>query len=1375
MSNLSGNGPQYKYRLYFDGDESGYELWETKFLAHLRIKDLHGVIEAAAPDAAKNISVYAELVLLLDNVSLSLVMRDAKDDGKKAIEILRDHYLGKSKPRIISLYSELASLKMSSEESVTDYVLRAECTAAALKNAQQNIDDALLIAMLLKGLPTSYNSFATVITQRDGAIDFVKFKSALRSFEEAEKSRSQSKDESDNIMGVGYSSNNNNNGSYNNRSKRCHICQKPGHLKYNCPQKNKSRNNRWCQICKNSSHYTDQCHRSRRGEVQSAKVNLSREDGDHASGAGGHSFAFKLDLLDEKDLGNADKDFLNECLIVDSGATSHLCFDESKFISFDQNFKPETHYIELADGTRCNNVVEGRGDCNVQLRDNKGVCHDILLKNVLYVPSYGQNIFSVQSATDMGASVHFDRTNAHMRAPDGTIFDFDRRGKLYFLNNIKASTVITKSLEEWHNIFAHSNVNDIVKTENCVKGMHISDKSSVRNFQCDECILGKMCQTVERTPDVRASNVLELVHTDLAGPITPTAREGFKYAITFTDDYSSAVTVYFLKQKSDAPRALEKFIADCSPYGKIKRLRSDSGGEFIGKDFKDIAIQNGIKQEFSCPETPAQNGGAERQWRTIFNLARCIMSKMNVPKFLWTYALRYSVHVRNRIYNPRTGKTPVEMLTKVVPNINKLEIFGCNCFAYVQNKKKLDDRAKEGIFVGFDTASPSYLVYFPNERTVRKIRCVVFNQKTKMQNMSPIVEEYPCDYPVKKAPSNSNNIENQGGSFENINDESLYEDSIADDPDIAASGIQARGELSLSAATVNGGRVEASISGSRVEASPSRRNPVRNRQLPKHMSDYVVGDDNNDSFDAAISYSVDYCYKMSFIPNNYRDAINSENSKEWCEAMDQEINVLSDNDTYELTSLPDGRKCIDGRWVYNVKPGIENKPKFRARYCAKGFAQKYDVDYDETFAPTCRMDSLRTVVQFAAQNNMCIHTVDASSAFLHADVDRDLYVRQPEGYVQFDKYGNELVMKLRKSLYGLKQSSRNWNKCLDDFLISKNFKRSLSDPCLYTKYSQSCFTLILVHVDDMIIAGSNERDVTDVKNTLSNRFKIKDLGILKWYLGIEFIFGDDYIALSQENFIAKVLDKFNMQDAKTKSLPCDVGLTKFDCLESKQLESPTLYRAIIGSLTYIQISSRPDICFIVTKLAQYMDKPTKAHLGYAKDVLRYLKGTINHALVYRKTKGSLSLLGFCDSDYAGSDDRKSTSGYCYKLCPESALVSWKTKKQSVVALSSTEAEYISMAHGMQHGKFLRQLFADISNSQASQFDLYVDNQGAIKLAQNPVHHQRSKHIDVKFHFLRSEIQFGTAKIHYVQSAHNIADMFTKALSRVKFDNFNYSG
>ena len=784
--------------------------------------------------------------------------------------------------------------------------------------------------------------------------------------------------------------------------------------------------------------------------------------------------------------------------------------------------------------------------------------------------------------------------------------------------------------------------------------------------------------------------------------------------------------------------------------------------------FKDWVIQHAIKHEYSCPDSAHQNGRAERQWRTFFNLVRCVLIKSGAPKFLWTYALKYCVYVRNRCFNSRTGKTPFESMTGICPNINRLEIFGAKCFAYVQNKRKLDDRAKQGVFVGFDTSSPAYLVYFPEERTVRKIRCVAFNQRTKLQSS-------PNDHLDNGENDDEELMYTYPPQYFHNNDDSIYEDSVAieDDENLHTGPQVTEGRLDKA------GRGRGAASNQPADASvPAERGryPSRLRKPPVHLRDYATeGDTSDDDVTAANSFSVDYCYKMSFIPKNYNQAVKCENSGDWCNAMDDEMNSLTENKTFELTTLPPDRNCISGRWVYSVKPGINNEPKFKARYCAKGFNQQYDVDYKETFAPTCRMTSVRMLLQFSIQNGMTVHQVDASSAFLHADIECDLYVQQPRGYVQYDKCGNELVMKLNKSLYGLKQSSRNWNNCLNDFFISQNFKRSYSDPCLYSKFHNDSCILVLVHVDDMLISCSLEKDLISFKNTLSNSFKIKDLGILNWYLGIEFKHSKNFISMSQENFVQKVLEKFNMQDAKTKSLPCDVGFNKFDCQESKPLENPTLFRAIIGSLVYIMTCTRPDISYVVTRLSQYMDKPNKAHLALAKDVLRYLKGTISQTLTFHKSRYPLHLHGYSDSDYAGSENRKSTSGHCFKLTEGSALISWKTKKQSVVSLSSCEAEYNAISHAVQEGKFLRQLFADMQNLATDKFDLFVDNQGAIKLANNHMFQQRTKHVEVKYHFVKSEIQRGTVDLCYVESSKNLADMFTKALSRARSDGFNYRG
>jgi hypothetical protein len=220
------------------------------------------------------------------------------------------------------------------------------------------------------------------------------------------------------------------------------------------------------------------------------------------------------------------------------------------------------------------------------------------------------------------------------------------------------------------------------------------------------------------------------------------------------------------------------------------------------------------------------------------------------------------------------------------------------------------------------------------------------------------------------------------------------------------------------------------------------------------------------------------------------------------------------------------------------------------------------------------------------------------------------------------------------------------------------------------------------------------------------------------------------------------------------------------------LEDPKLYREIVGSLIYLMTCTRPDLCFVVTKLSQFLAKPTNALLNLSKFVLKYLKGTVDHGLKFVKSEKPKNPIGFCDSDWGSSLDRKSISGYCFRLSDNSSLISWKSKKQSTVALSTCKAEYIALTHAVQEGNFLRQLLADMQGRTDIHIDLFVDNKGAIDLAKNPVHHQRSKHIDIRYHYVRSQIQDGSVILHYVPSENNIADMFTKPVTKANLKRFN---
>ena len=819
-----------------------------------------------------------------------------------------------------------------------------------------------------------------------------------------------------------------------------------------------------------------------------------------------------------------------------------------------------------------------------------------------------------------------------------------------------------------------------------------------------------MSQYRNRVPDEKATKILDLVHSDLAGPIDPVARDGFKYAINFTDDYSGMIFVYLLKNKNDSVLALEKFLADTAPYGSVKCLRTDNGSEFSCKEFESVLLKNRVKHEYSAPYSPHQNGTAERAWRSIFEMTRCLLLDAELPKTLWTYALKTAAYIRNRCFNNRTRLTPYEAFTSKKPDLSHMYTFGSKCFAYVQEKKKLDDRCEQGTFMGYDTCSPAYLVYFPVKNLIRRVRCVKFSCPMSEDDHKPLEEEcYVYSPPVGLPKTKPSEVQIP-----------VSEQFTSDDYD-------------------------------------SRRYPERNRTKPKYLDDYV-------------SYSVDYCYRMTDIPMNYKDAVSTHDSEAWKDAMNEEIQALKSNDTYELIYLPDGRSTVGSKWVYSVKLGPNDEEKYKARLVAKGYSQVEGIDYQETFSPTAKITSVRMLLQLAVQNGYIVNQMDVKAAYLNADIDTEIFLDQPEGYAEYDEEGNKLVWKLKKSLYGLKQSGRNWNNLFHSLLIAEHFKKSISDPCVYNKNDGNSIIIVIVWVDDILLASNDSEMLNDFKKSLCNNFHMKDLGVLSWFLGIKFDISDDVIKMNQSKCIEKVLCRFGMSDCKPKPIPCDPSISKLRQSDSNDLTNPKLYKEIVGSLIYIMTCTRPDICYAVSKLSQFMHNPSNAHLNLAKHVLKYLKGTAHYDLSFHKVD-NFKLEGFSDSDWGGSEDRKSISGYCFRLNSKSAIISWRSKRQNVVALSSCEAEYVAITAAVQEAKFLKQLLCDMSVPCEEPVTIFVDNQGTILLARNPIHHQRTKHIDIKYHFIRSEILFKNVNLEYVSTENNSADVFTKPVSKYRLNHF----
>ena len=489
--------------------------------------------------------------------------------------------------------------------------------------------------------------------------------------------------------------------------------------------------------------------------------------------------------------------------------------------------------------------------------------------------------------------------------------------------------------------------------------------------------------------------------------------------------------------------------------------------------------------------------------------------------------------------------------------------------------------------------------------------------------------------------------------------------------------------------------------------------------------------------------------------------------------MEKEYSSLLSHETWNLVDLPKDRNLVGCKWVYKTKRKANGEiDKFKARLVAQGYSQEAGVDYNEVFAPVARYTSIRSVLALANQFDLEAHQMDVVSAFLNGELEDDIYMRQPEGFV--DPENPSKVCKLKRSLYGLKQSARCWNQLMDEYLKSSNYIQSSADICVYYRKNKKGIMIFAVYVDDTIICSNNKSLLIAEKERLSNAFEMDDRGEVHHILGMEVHRDREnrVLTIDQKTYLEDVLQRFGMEECKPVATPLEAGKNFHKLSDDEEPADEKQYQAAVGSLNYAAIASRPDLSTAVGKLSQFMKSPSAEHWSAVKRVLRYVKGTLNLGLRFAHSD-SFKLVGYSDSDWAGCiDSRKSTSGLVFRV--GSSTVSWSSKKQSVVALSSTEAEYIALCSAAQETVWLRKLFADLDMTQVEPTTVYEDNQGAICLAKNPTNHSRTKHIDVKYHFTREMVESGVMKVDYVSTSDMVADTLTKALPRPSFEKHRLS-
>ncbi|MHB1850521.1 MAG: Ty1/Copia family ribonuclease HI, partial [Acidimicrobiales bacterium] len=540
------------------------------------------------------------------------------------------------------------------------------------------------------------------------------------------------------------------------------------------------------------------------------------------------------------------------------------------------------------------------------------------------------------------------------------------------------------------------------------------------------------------------------------------------------------------------------------------------------------------------------------------------------------------------------------------------------------------------------------------------------------------------------------------------------------------------------------------------------RRSTRNKKIPGEW--WKVSSTNSDL------PSVQYAFMINslegtdspsdkFTPKSYKEAIKYPH---WKASINKEYGSLTNNGTWILTILPPGRKTIKCKWIFKVKENADGTVSvYKTRLVACGYSQIFGVDYFNTYAPTIKLSTVRAILAVAAKQGYNITQADVVTAYLHAAMTEEVYMDQPEGFEQKGENGETLVCLLKKSIYGLKQAGRNWNKFLDTWFKGNKFKVGGADPCLYIYTDdKGNFVVIGIHVDDFIIIDNNLDLRQKFIQDMSKTFKLDFLGDAKWILQVKLTRTANSITIDQSKYIADILEKFDMINCKVANTPMEKTIVKSDLKCDK-----SDFMSLVGKLIYVSVVTRPDIAYAVSTIGQSSSDPSLSDFIAAKRILRYLKGTIDLGIKYSKSSStSNSLFGFSDSDWANDKTRKSTTGYVFIFA--NAAISWSSRKQPTIALSSTEAEYMAGCNATQELLYLRMLFQDLGQLEDGPTLLFQDNQGAINLANDFFSTKRTKHIDVKFHFIRQHIKEGRVKVNYIPTSDMVADCLTKPVGKI---------
>jgi hypothetical protein len=1274
----------------------------------------------------------------------------------------------------------------------------------------------------------------------------------------------------------------------------CHNCGKEGH---------------WNRDCKSKKKKPDQ-------PGSSSSLHVVENDGEVAtSSADANEFLLCY--------ATSSEDWL-----MDSGATEHLTPYATDFKSYVAFSGSESQHVTLGDGKTRLRVL-GQGTIERWVGTPESSYRQLILTNVLHVQGIKRRFLSLSTFDDKGFELHMK--SKRFELSKGTLaLTGHRVGKLYIAPMWQQrplhsavqlnSAVAPLPAKVWHERMGHLNWEALKAAKGSsdllpLKGIALTSDVLPHSSTCPGCQAGKSKRHEHKASPTRyqrSTHPCERIHSDLVGPLPTASIFGHRYTVSFTCDYTDHVWSEPMKSKDQTLATFKRFCAQVKKqYGlSIRYFRSDRGGEFMSKDFKDFLGSEGIIHETSAPDTPQQNGLAERMQQTIWSGIRAILHHSGLKNGFWSEALAVIIHVINRAPRKRLDwRTPHEILTGQVPNVAYFRTFGCRAWVHNNKGKKLDAKALPMIFVGYEPGSKAYRLWdprghkivissdvnfdetvFPNKpeeqpvtpptiserqdlgpqrrkkKSKGKKKAVTFvdipeafflEDEERNQLLppragllgpqprlplppppAPVLPYAPAPVPANFIPpivQIKHRTPSSAGSppgtpsrvpqpatreatrspspdhhptwrspslrYESSDSEEEVETRLLPSPEVTVN-LSTLAQPSSTPAPMSTTHTPSSIaidlSDHYVSPEPesqhsdSSLSPEPRRSQRIKEANLVASDDDMAALDAAYNESVELFVTATSHgePRSYREAVDPANpdSPLWIAAVEAELKSLQDHGTWKVVPRPEGKRIVSCKWVWRIKTKPDGSvERYKARLVARGFTQTRGVDYNETFAPVTRLDTLRLLAATAAQREWEFRQIDIKTAYLYGELEEEVYMAVPEG-LQGIPEGHVLL--LIKALYGLKQAGCQWYFRLFEVMTEFGMKRIESNPHTFICFkfiNQVKLTIIIpIWVDDLFPAGDKAL-VDDFETWIPKYFETSPPCDAHYFLGIRVTRNripespttvTPYICFDQISFVKNVLSVISKMFGKDITVrktvlpaapivPNDLPTVSADASLVRKFQSA------VGQLMYIMLATRPDLAYPVGILARHASNPSPDHITALFHLLGYLRHTAYFALVFRKPRSDELnpglLEAYTDADWAGEEHSgRSTSGMV--ILKNGAPIAWSSKRQGCVSTSTMEAEYIAMFTTVQNAIWISSLEDQFGTSQYLPH-IWCDNTAAIAIAiGGEMSFKKSRFMNVKYHYTRQAYEEKKITIEYIESAINIADLFTKRVAHSTLHN-----